>query len=589
MKAKKNQTMKVAVSKLWHESKRSLAIYLRLLWFVTSQKLTFLFANVMICTTAGLQMSLPGICGDLVDSVMKERNQALLKQMMLKFIVFSCLYGVSEFFLAYVFKRLTIVLSSTLRAQIFEAILNRSMTYHHSATTGELVKRLDSEIESVRPLCTYVYSNIFRNLIQLVFSGMLMLKISTSLTLCLLTLILPFVLVTVLFNSITEAISERLLQCTNTSISLATENFLNVKVVKSFTAESKAVGSYRKQLDKVDNQYKRHAMASSVRIGVTGLVTNLSLVVVMYSGLSLIEEQVITSGDLSKFLLYSLGVGISLKDISESIEEIVKNVPICQRVFSSIDCITPEENEGQKLDCIQSVQFTNVGFVYEDKVDRPALNQVTFGISSGQTVGLVGNNGSGKSTILSLLQKFYVPTKGSILVNESNITSLDTLSLRKQISVVHQEAPLFSGTLEYNITYGVDSYTKEDIEKAIALSGLEFARNKAQFPLGLGTEVGERGTQLSGGQRQRVALARALLKPSTVLVLDEAFSAVDAASRRELVVSIQQHCKQNGIIAVIVTHTRNELIHCDKIILLEEGKIQATGSYDELEKQGLLH
>jgi len=221
-----------------------------------------------------------------------------------------------------------------------------------------------------------------------------------------------------------------------------------------------------------------------------------------------------------------------------------------------------------------------VKFVYPSRNDNIVLNDISFSIEPGTVLSLVGSSGSGKSTVVSLIKRFYDPIEGDILIDGVNIKELDAHWLRKNIGVVDQEPILFSGTIRENITYSKPTSTEEEINKIIKQAHCEFI---LEFPKGLDTIIGERGVQLSGGQKQRIAIARALLKDPKILILDEATSALDSTTEQLVQEALQQLMKNRTV--VIIAHRLSTSKRSNIILVLKDGKIIEKGDHEKLMNQ----
>ena len=264
------------------------------------------------------------------------------------------------------------------------------------------------------------------------------------------------------------------------------------------------------------------------------------------------------------------------------------------KIISKKDAIVPEKDKNEKNNENKkgkgfNIEFKNVSFAYPTKKDAQIFNNLSFQIPSGKTVAFVGYSGSGKTTITSLIQRFYEVNDGEIKINSINIKDLDLNWLRKNISVVSQEPILNSGSIKDNILYGVDNYSEEFFNSVCRLSMVDtFVENKKIFPDGYGTICGERGAVLSGGQKQRIAIARAIMKNAKIMIFDEATSALDSESESIVQKSIDNIVKNNNITTIIIAHRLSTIKKADCIYVLNKGEICEFGTHKELiEKNGI--
>ena len=225
-----------------------------------------------------------------------------------------------------------------------------------------------------------------------------------------------------------------------------------------------------------------------------------------------------------------------------------------------------------------ALSFDNVSFNYPSRPDQPALENITFSVTAGETVAIVGPSGAGKSTLFELLQRFYDPTSGNVIVADHNIKQLKPQDLRSHLGLVPQQPTLFSADVAHNIRYGDPSASQEKVEQAAQKAYAdEFI---AKLPEGYESYLGEQGVRLSGGQKQRIAIARAMLKDPSILLLDEATSALDANSEHKVQAALQE--LMQGRTTLIIAHRLATIMHADRIMLFNEGKLEAQGSHEEL-------
>jgi len=295
----------------------------------------------------------------------------------------------------------------------------------------------------------------------------------------------------------------------------------------------------------------------------------------------MVKSGLISIGDLTSFLMYTAYAGSSLFGVSSFYSELMKGVGAASRLFELQDRKpTIPATVGVKVKSAQGpIKFSNVSFAYPTRPAVPIFKGLDFEIPSGTNVAIVGPSGGGKSTIGSLLLRFYNPTDGSITINGTNISEMNGKSLRRRIGMVGQEPVLMSGSIAENIAYGKPNATRSEIIAAAKQANCNFI---SDFPEGLDTSVGARGAQLSGGQKQRIAIARALLKKPDILILDEATSALDAESET-LVNSALAALLQGQNTTISIAHRLSTIKRSDQLIVLSnDGKVAETGTYNQL-------
>jgi ABC-type multidrug transport system fused ATPase/permease subunit len=302
-------------------------------------------------------------------------------------------------------------------------------------------------------------------------------------------------------------------------------------------------------------------------------------VAVGWYGARLVQSGDITTGILFSFILYTSFIGFSIAGLGDIYTQLQRSVGASERLIE----ILQEKDEAETfattpVKLAGSIEFDRVSFSYPTRPEYPVLNDLSFRIRPGEKIALVGRSGSGKSTIISVLMRFYPLTQGKIMVDGKFVDDYHLSAYRHNLGIVPQEVILFGGTIRENIAYGKPGASDQEIEEAAAkANALEFIRS---FPEQFETRVGERGIKLSGGQRQRIAIARAILKDPVILILDEATSSLDAHSER----LVQQALEtlMEGRTTIIIAHRLSTIKRVDRIFVIREGTLAETGSHDEL-------
>ena len=309
-------------------------------------------------------------------------------------------------------------------------------------------------------------------------------------------------------------------------------------------------------------------------IGVSGVA-----IIIWYGGYLVITEAM-TPGAFFSFLTAMFMAYAPVRRLAGANSSIQAAIAAAQRVFEVLELENEiDEDRGRKplRPIAQTVEFQNVGFCYEGN-SEPALVGVNVKVRFGEVVALVGSSGSGKTTLVSLVTRFYTPSKGAILIDGQDIRDVTLSSLRRQIAIVSQETVLFDETIQTNIAYGrVDASENEVIEAARAAHAWEFIE---RLPMGLETVVGENGVRLSGGQRQRLAIARAILRDPPLLILDEATSSLDSESERLVQEALANLMRDRT--TLVIAHRLSTVQHADRIVVLDRGRIIETGTHSEL-------
>ncbi|KAE9459308.1 hypothetical protein C3L33_08798, partial [Rhododendron williamsianum] len=358
-----------------------------------------------------------------------------------------------------------------------------------------------------------------------------------------------------------------------------------VILFSSWTGEERALRSYRTALLSTYQYGKKAGLAKGLGLGTLHCVLFLSWSLLVWFTSIVVHKNIADGGKsfttMLNVVISGLSLGQAAPDISAFIRAKTAAYPIFEMIERNTISQTSSKN-GRKLDNIEGhIQFTDVCFNYPSRPDVMIFNKLNLDIPSGKVVALVGASGSGKSTVVSLIERFYEPLSGQILLDGTDILQLDLKWLRKQIGLVNQEPALFATTIRENILYGKNDATHEEITRAARLSeAIGFISNLSD---GFETQVGERGVQLSGGQKQRIAISRAIVKNPSILLLDEATSALDAECEKSVQEALDR--VMVGRTTVVVAHRLSTIRNADVIAVVQSGKIVETGSHDELVSQ----
>ncbi len=518
----------------------------------------------------------------LVTQLTADQTNAptLLIQAGLFIVGFAVLRGVFAFLQAYWAERNSQAVAYDLRNDLYAKIQRLSFSYHDQNQTGQLMIRATDDVEKVRLF-------IGQGLLQLIGSVVLLtatliILFSTNAQLALATIwILPVALILfMIFGTISQPIFGRVQQKLSALNTILQENLAGIKVVKAFTREKSEQVKFNTAADALMAQQIVIARLFTFLMPLVFLIANLGQASVLYVGGKQIILGTLSLGEWQEFSMYLMYIFFPVAQLGFIITQFGQAAASATRVFEILDARSDVTDKPGALDLPQvegNINFENVTFRYVGGGD-PVLDQVNFEAKPGQTIALLGATGSGKTSIINLLPRFYDPTEGRITIDGHDLRDVKLESLRAQIGIVLQETTLFSGSIRENIAFGKPEATDEEIFTAAkAAAAHDFIMS---FPEGYETPVGERGTTLSGGQKQRVAIARALLLNPRILILDDSTSSVDLGT--EATIQAALDVLMQGRTSFVIAQRISTVMNADQIIVLDKGQVAAIGQHADL-------
>ncbi len=560
----------------------SLQKALRIFKYAKNQKWKFFVGLVFLLLTSATALAFPKLMGMLVDCVTnKDLDKANTIAIGLMGIL--ALQAIFSFFRISLFVNFTENSLSNIRFALYENLIKLPMSFFSQKRVGELNSRISADISQLQDTFTTTIAEFLRQLILIIGGFIILGSISPKLTLMMLSIVPIVAVAAVIFGRFIRKYGKMTQDKVAESQVIVEETLQGISNVKSFANEWYEINRYKNKIKEIvkiaikGGQYRGY-FASFIILCLFGCV-----VAVVWYGITLtIKGEVEGVGDLISFVLYTTFIGASFGGIAEMYAQIQKAVGATERVFELLD-ETPEKiNTARPAALTEKIQgkvtFKNVAFSYPSRKKIKVLKNVTFTASFGQKIAIVGPSGTGKSTIASLLLRFYDIDNGEILVDGKNIYDFDLENLRGNMSIVPQDVILFGGTIRENIAYGKPNATEEEILLAAKqANALDFIEG---FPEKFETIVGERGIKLSGGQRQRIAIARALLKNPSILILDEATSSLDSESEKQVQQALE--ILMEGRTSIIIAHRLATIRSADQILVLDNGEISEQGTHQEL-------
>ncbi len=470
-------------------------------------------------------------------------------------------------------------MESNMRQDLFDHYQRLSFSYYDQNNTGEMMSKLVSDLFDISELAHHGPENILISLLKIIGSFVLMLMMNVPMTLILATVTLVMIVFSIQQNKKMRAIfldNRKKIAGVNSQVQ---DSLAGIRVVKSFANEDLERQKFEKSnLRFLDSKVSSYRIMGSFRAG-NAFFEGLLYLTVLVSGGIFVANGTLSIADLSIYALY-IGIFINPIDVLVEFTELFQKGYSGFRRFVEVMDTDPEIKDKPGAKALGSVrghiEYRDVSFRYND--DESVLEHVNLDIGAGKTIALVGPSGGGKTTLCSLLPRFYDTTGGSILIDGSDVRSVTLRSLRNAIGIVQQDVYMFSGSIRDNIAYGKPGATDEEVLQAAKSAGIhDFV---AGLPDGYDTYVGERGTRLSGGQKQRIAIARVFLRNPSILILDEATSALDNESERYIQESLDALSKDRT--TIVIAHRLSTIRNADEIVVIADDGIRERGTHDEL-------
>ncbi len=556
-------------------------IYLKPYWLIAFGALI----SLLLVTASSLVS--PQVLRLILDQGISQGDRATLLWASLLLIGVALVRALFSFTQGYWSEKAAQSVAYELRNALFSKLENLSFSYHDQAQTGQLMTRITSDVEQVRTFISGGMLQVVSALALLV--GSLAALFSTNWKLALITLLTVPAMAAVIarFMRIVRPMFSQVQKKLGALNTVLQENLAGIRVVQAFAREPYEAERYTKLNGELldANLQTIRGLASSFPM--IFFISNLGTLAVIWFGGHQVIDRTLSLGELVAFNTYLSLLIMPIMMLGMIIAQISRAGVSAERIFEVLDAQSEVHDRpgAQPLTAVRGrVAFEGVSFRYAGG-ERNVLDHVSFVAEPGQTVAIMGITGSGKSTIINLIPRFYDVTTGRVTIDGSDIRDVTLESLRDQIGIVLQDTTLFSGTIRDNIAYGRPDASDADVEAAArAAQAHEFITG---FTEGYATMVGERGVGLSGGQKQRIAIARALLRNPRILILDDSTSAVDAETEFQIQQALQElmHGRTSFVIAQRISTVRD----ADLILLLDAGTIAAQGTHDELLRTSALY
>ncbi len=558
-----------------------LGVLLPILRLLRPYKARTSIAAVALCFTAAATLGLGYGVQTLIDVGFASESIAGLQQAMITLLLIAGAIAIGTFTRFYFVSWLGERISADLRAAVFNNLVGLHPSFFEENRPGEIMSRLTTDTTLLQTIIGSSLSMALRSMLTL--TGAVVMMFATNWKLSLFIVVgVPAVLIPILFfgrkiRKLSSASQDSMAQVGT----YAGEVIHQLKTVQAFNRQTFEQTMFKGEVETAFGVAKQRIRNRALLIGVAIFVVFASMVGMLYSGGSDVINGVMTAGELGAFIFYAVMLGSGFATVSEVWGEVQRAAGAAERLIELMNAQSalPEPDNAKKLDDQDAaIKFKAVSFAYPSRPKQWALQDFNLSIAAGESVALVGPSGAGKSTLFELIQRFYDPQQGEIILGNTAIDQTSLFELRAQIAVVPQQPILFSTTVRDNIAYGRQDCTEAQIEHAArAAHAHDFIQ---QLPDTYNAYLGEQGVRLSGGQKQRIAIARAILKDPRILLLDEATSALDTESEHHIQTALAELMK--GRTTVIIAHRLSTILHVDRIVVIDQGKIVAQGKHHEL-------
>jgi ATP-binding cassette subfamily B protein len=564
------------------DEKKKLSTLLTLIRFLKPYKATIAAFLAALLFTSGVMLSIGQGVRLLIDKGFAEQSLEHLNGAIGFMMVLAVLMAIGTFVRFYLVSWLGERVSADIRQAVFDHVVGLHPAFFESNRSGDIMSRLTTDTTLLQSIIGSSFSVALRSVISVI--GALIMLFITNIKLSMIVLVcVPLTLLPILLlGKRVRALSRKSQESIADVGTYAGEIIQHIKTVQSYTHEKQEKTAFGEEVERAFAVARSRVLQRAILMGIVILLVFAALACMLWIGGSDVIYGRMTGGDLGAFIVYAIMAAIGVASLSEVYGELQRAAGATDRLMELIqvdnDIQPPEQGMLDANHLLPSLRLRDVSFSYPSRPEQPALDHFSLHIEQGKILALVGPSGAGKSTVFELLQRFYDPQQGEILLGENDIRLLHPQNLRQQIAVVQQQPALFTADVMHNIRYGrPDASDDEVIAAAKAAYAHDFI---IALPQGYHSDLGEQGVRLSGGQKQRLAIARAVLKNPRILLLDEATSALDAESEYQVQLALEHLMK--GRTTVIIAHRLATILHADQIAVMDGGKLVAQGSHNEL-------
>ena len=553
--------------------------FARLLGFLKPYKLSLIVSIVLACGSQAAQIALVWVVGGVINKAIVPHDRQQLTVYVWTIVSLGVLKAGLMVGRRLISGRQALAVELDMRNGLYARLVRKSFRFYDTHQTGQLMSRATVDLQGVRFFLGYGLIFFFQNILVVVSVTVVLFFVKWELALIALAIV-PFLIVLAYrYSRLSHPTLREVQQKLADVATVAQESIVGVHVVKAFAQEPAEQAKFRDRSEAVFGQTVRANRQRAFYVPLISFVPMLAQAAVLLIGTTMVRDGSLSIGSFVAFNLYLGMLVLPLRSLGMWIGQAQRATASGERIFQVMD--EPEE-VADRADAVDlpagpgEVRFEGVSFLYLD--GRPVLSDVDLDVPAGRTIALIGHTGSGKTTLTSLVPRFYDVTAGRVTVDGRDVRDLTLSSLRRAVGVISQDPFLFSATVRENIAFGAGDLPLEAVEAvARAAQAHEFIE---RLPQGYDTVIGERGITLSGGQRQRLAIARALAVDPRILVLDDATASVDAST--EALIRIGLRGAMAGRTTFVIAHRLSTIALADEIVVLDHGRIAARGTHEEL-------
>ena len=546
--------------------------------FLKKYRVRMIVGLILVFITALLVLINPQISGMIVDEVIEGQHYEKLGILLLIMIGVTLVRSLLRFTFLMCFESSSQGLVYDMREEAYRKLMKEDFNFFNKNRTGDLMSRQTGDMDAVRHMVSHVIYFSFENILVFLMALVMIFSVNVKMALCML-IVLPFTLaVTLSQRRHIKPAFDRVRDCFSSLNAFAQETIAGNRVVKAFAKEDYELEKFDRENDGYRDAQLNAALIWMKYIPMFEILSQCLTIILMIMGGFMVIDGEMTIGNMVTVNGYLWMLNSPLRQagwIINDLQRFLTAIEKIYKVYTTEPDIKQPEHVVEKRKLKGSVTFDHVNYYTNDDT---VLKDISFHVEPGQTIGIIGATGSGKSSLINLICRFYDVNQGRVLVDDIDVRNLNLQTLRGNIGIAMQDVFLFSDTIEGNIAYGNPDCTFEQVQAAAKIANAdEFIR---EMPEGYDTIIGERGVGLSGGQKQRISLARAILKDPSIIILDDTTSAIDMETESMIQNELKKISDERTVF--IIAHRISSIIHVDQILVLDNGRLVERGTHEQL-------